>query len=183
MTIWYSQFTCDHTCIGNCIIIIHNCTLTYCYGYHGPVTMVAMGYHISSLSPVFIGTVVSSNHNEESGRGYRSIVKLERFLRHNETFLQSGGITPHPSCNHGNSTHHAPSSVGQQVKFPIQTTREIAVHSDCHLEITKKYFISANFRAGLKHKGKLTVSCAQSDVGYAVFQLQQLMASPTHCCN
>ena len=152
------------------------------YGCYGILWLLWLHVSLFFLSPVFIGTVVSSNHNEEGGRGYRSVIKLERFLRHNGTFLQSGGITPHPSCSHGNSTRHAPSSVGQQVKFPVQTTGEIAVHSDCHLEMTKKYFVSANFRAGLKHKGKLTVSCAQSDVGYAVFQLQQLMASPTHCC-
>lgn len=115
---------------------------------------------------VFTGTVVSSELISQDGRGYKSIVKLDRYIKQDSAFTKHSGIKLHPSCNETTSDHHDIGSGGV-----------VTIHSTCYLKLDKRYLISANYRAGLKNKGRLAVSCAQEDVEYGLHILQKLISS------
>ena len=125
---------------------------------------------------MFIGTVV--DQESIGDRGYRSVIKLERFIRHNSTFLQNTHLTT--TCPGKKSTSTG-SSVAQRVSYPVASSGELTVFSSCNLRLMHRYFVSANLRSGLKNKGRLTVACAQEDVEYSLYVLQKLLEGP-QCC-
>lgn len=124
---------------------------------------------------VFIGTVQSSSFNGNSR--YVSRVKIETFIRYNGTY-QMAAVSESP-CKLDQTTSNSAAYLHSFV--PVQKRGVVVVHSHCFLRPEHRYMITADINVRLKNKGRLNLACAQEDVEYAQYHLNNLLRKGV-CC-